>query len=539
MTNVMTLSPRGKFVLNPLTSALLVVLSSPADAQSGLVVDGRKCTLAEAITAANTDTATGECPAGHGADTLQLTAATYRLAAALPPITSTITLFGDPDHDRQNAVIEPEPGGHSLPFSLLVVGPGGDLTVKRINLQNAGVHGIVVDYQALNPDDWFPYSGTDARLQLVQSKVSGNARSGVLVANYARAEIRHSTISGNDRGISCDGYAAQCTIDNSVISGNTSFGIYNRGSVKLNGSSVIGNGVGLRGEAFRGDRTIITNSTIANNLGSGLELTREPRASLSNSTVSGNGGMGVDASGVFDYGGETLAFESSTISGNRAGGVRVGKPGQGVYGLSLRNSVIAGNPGGDTDCRNAYVTFLSGAVIGDGSCNAAAAGASVGDPELGPLLDNGGNTRTLALADDSLALHAGDGAECAGTDQRNALRPRDPACDSGAFERISAVAPAIKPTLEFFDAEVKAGRLVGARAPGKPYRVQAVRNQLLLVGDFTLRGENPSACAQIARTLHRVDQDGIGPDGNDYVTGPSSPELVSRLAALRLDLGCK
>ncbi|MGY6214837.1 choice-of-anchor Q domain-containing protein [Methylolobus aquaticus] len=535
----MTPSRHKRFHLRPLTSAILLALSGAADAQSGLAVDGIQCTLPDAITAANTDTATGGCPAGQGADTLQLTAATYRLAAAPPPITSTITLFGDPDHDRQNAMIEPEPGSHSLPFSLLVVGPGGDLTVRRVTLQNARVHGLVVDYEALNPDQRPPFSGADSRLQLVQSKVSGSVGSGVLIANYARADIKHSTISGNNRGISCDGYAAQCTIDHSVIAGNTSFGIYNRGSVNLNASSVVRNAVGLRGEAFRGDRTIITNSTIENNVGSGLELTREPRASLSNSTVSGNGGMGVDASGVFDYGGETLAFENSTITGNRAGGVRVGKPGQGVYGLSLRNTVIAGNPGGDTDCRNAYVTFLSGALIGDGSCDAAASGAIVGDPKLGPLLDNGGSTRTQALSDDSPAVHAGDGAACAGTDQRNALRPRNPACDSGAFERISAVAPAIKPTLEFLDAEVKAGRLVGALSPGKPYRVQAVRNQLLLTGDFTSRHEMTAACAQIKRTLNRVDHDGSEPDHNDYVTGPGSPGLVERLAAVRLNLGCK
>ena len=69
------------------------------------------CTLADAITAANTDTATGNCPAGNGADTITLTADVTLpsadsdvftiprsiftpVAAAIPIITSNITLEG-------------------------------------------------------------------------------------------------------------------------------------------------------------------------------------------------------------------------------------------------------------------------------------------------------------------------------------------------------------------------------------------------------------------------------------------------------------
>ena len=41
------------------------------------------CTLIDAITAANTDTATGGCPAGSGADTIVLTSgSTHTLTAA-------------------------------------------------------------------------------------------------------------------------------------------------------------------------------------------------------------------------------------------------------------------------------------------------------------------------------------------------------------------------------------------------------------------------------------------------------------------------
>ena len=52
------------------------------------------CTLADAIKAANTDTAAGDCPAGDGADTIML-AGNITLGAALPPITTELTVEGE------------------------------------------------------------------------------------------------------------------------------------------------------------------------------------------------------------------------------------------------------------------------------------------------------------------------------------------------------------------------------------------------------------------------------------------------------------
>jgi hypothetical protein len=66
---------------------------------------GGPCTLVDAITAANTDTATGGCPAGHGVDTIVLPAgSTHTLTdvdndtygpTGLPVIRSVITIAGD------------------------------------------------------------------------------------------------------------------------------------------------------------------------------------------------------------------------------------------------------------------------------------------------------------------------------------------------------------------------------------------------------------------------------------------------------------
>lgn len=67
---------------------LLAWSASAAD----ITVDA-DCSLADAITAANTDTAANGCPAGDGADTITLSG-DVALEAALPHITSDITVEG-------------------------------------------------------------------------------------------------------------------------------------------------------------------------------------------------------------------------------------------------------------------------------------------------------------------------------------------------------------------------------------------------------------------------------------------------------------
>ena len=60
-----------------------------------------------------------------------------------------------------------------------------------------------------------------------------------------------------------------------------------------------------------------------------------------------------------------------------------------------------------------------------------------GDPNLGPLVDNGGPTLTQALLPGSIAI---DAASCAkntpSQDQRGIARPQGSSCDIGSFELI-------------------------------------------------------------------------------------------------------
>ena len=56
------------------------------------------------------------------------------------------------------------------------------------------------------------------------------------------------------------------------------------------------------------------------------------------------------------------------------------------------------------------------------------------DPLLGPLADNGGDTLTHALLDDSPAIDQGVCVAGIDTDQRGVSRPQSTTCDIGAFE---------------------------------------------------------------------------------------------------------
>ncbi len=61
------------------------------------------------------------------------------------------------------------------------------------------------------------------------------------------------------------------------------------------------------------------------------------------------------------------------------------------------------------------------------------------DPQLGPLADNGGPNRTMALPAGSPAEDAANPATCPATDQRGISRPQGSGCDIGAYERVIAL----------------------------------------------------------------------------------------------------
>jgi Ca2+-binding RTX toxin-like protein len=150
----------------------------------------------------------------------------------------------------------------------------------------------------------------------------------------------------------------------------------------------------------------------------------------------------------------TLTILSSTVTGNAlvASLPYFPKPGGGVAvfsgTLTLQRSIVSGNT-----ARKGREIYVDADVVvkandfnifgrdGDAGISGFTTGSTdivPNDPIGGillPLADNGGPTRTHALAIGSPALNASpDDAGCPAIDQRGNPRPRGPACDIGSFE---------------------------------------------------------------------------------------------------------
>ncbi|MGQ0621546.1 MAG: choice-of-anchor Q domain-containing protein [Panacagrimonas sp.] len=342
------------------------------------------CTLANAIVAANTDAASGSCPAGNGADNVVLIADQILTAVnnttygptALPVVLSTITIQGNGHSIRRPFDVAPL-------FRILAVGNSngpGNLT-----LQQTTISGGRLTVETGIDDGGAGIFNAGGVLSLVDSTVSLNITTvgmgGGIHNRYGTLSLSNSTVSGN--------YAVR------------GGGIYS--STNVGGP----------------DRTTISNSTISGN--SAAEF-----------------GGGVSNTSGF------TRIRSSTLTNNIApdgAGAGVASIGDTVTFTEIGSSIVAGNNGGDVDfVGNVINSFTSDAdnLIGDGNAaatfNQTGDQTGVADPGLQALADNGGPTRTHALDLDSPALDAVVDTCSPATDQRGVSRPQGGACDIGAFE---------------------------------------------------------------------------------------------------------
>ncbi|WYD80714.1 MAG: right-handed parallel beta-helix repeat-containing protein [Candidatus Electrothrix gigas] len=379
-----------------LTAAFLFLLAPWMAAQAAdITVDESICTLADAITAANTDTATGDCPAGDsGADTIILQA-DVTLAAALPEISSTITIEGGGHFISGND--DPAVG------SVLYVNSSGNLTLNEITVKDGNKMGNGGGIYNL---------GT---IMLINSTVSNNmaasyslkvAPNGGGIYNAGTITLTSSTVSGNtlssygSTASPCGGgiyNAGTTTLTNSIVNGNTAVsydfhacsdscggGIYNAGTVTLTSSTVSGNTAGRsstgdcsRGGGVYNEGTItLKNCTINNNtsasahgkFGGGI-YNVSGTATLINCTVSGN--IASSYGGGICNGGAILTMTNSTVSGNTSAN------GGGIYhyyfnsrsALTLTNCTVSGNTassrGGGISAGCGTITLQSSIISGN------------------------------------------------------------------------------------------------------------------------------------------------------------------------------
>ena len=183
---------------------------------------------------------------------------------------------------------------------------------------------------------------------------------------------------------------------------------------------------------------------------------------LVNSTVSGN--SAAQGGGIYNEDGITNLF-NVTITNNQAddksGGQGVGG---GIFNsnkgtFNFQNSILAGNfetldfvstPG---EC-DGTINSIGSNLMTMADCTVSGSAPIIGNPNLGPLKNNGGPTQTHALLAGSPAIDAGNTGGCRDefgvlltTDQRGINRPAS-GCDIGAFElrQSSGVVAAVLPS---------------------------------------------------------------------------------------------
>ena len=418
-------------------AALLAVVSSygwteaatiTVDTASDTVADDGQCSLREAITSANTDTAsgatTGECPAGSGADTITLPTDTYTLAISGASEDSNAT---------------------------------GDLDITAdLTINGGGASTTVIDGGAI---DRVFHVGSGATVQINDvtitngSTVSGQSGGGI--DNRGTLVLTDTTVSNNTAASNAGGiynFLSTLTINNSTVKDNSAtfdgVGVFNvGGTLTISDSTIFGN-TGRNGGGIKNDNNgslTVTDSTISGNStgtgDTGGGIWNDATITMTGSTVSDNSaGSG---GGIFTNSG-TISLTNSTFSDNSGGGVRADTNGT----VNLANTIIANSTSG-ADCLGAGTFTSNGYNLDrDGTCSLSATGdITASSVLLGALADNGGPTKTHALQSGSPAIDAGNpatpgtgGNACDSDDQRGTTRPQGSACDIGAYELVSAAA---------------------------------------------------------------------------------------------------
>lgn len=425
------------FLIQSTFAANIIVNTTIDNENAG---DG-KCTLREAVNNANinSDNTERDCKKGKGADTITSTEEIgYISLGSSLKITDKIrfknlsiegaafvinSYFNDfiivaefEDVSLSRSGIQNRESSLTIKNSHFISSPitneNGFLTIKNSTFEFGS--GIRTDF---NEIDWslLPWGGVSIGKSTFRENSS-------ITHMIFPLSIVDSTFSNNSRGRGGALYlegAETVSIVNSTFSGNSATGkggaIFNQGEFHW------------RSETPIDSRLSITNSTFFNNSaprGGGIFNNRLYFIADSSGRIEEGDGCFICERDYENNQGFCddkcwfiQGYVIETIEGR----------------LSLRNTIIANNEGGE-DCYNDGPYFSAkNNFIGDASCNSEYSG----DPHLGPLRDNEGPTMTHALLEGSPAIDAGDDASCSSRDQRGMPRTKISAgkhCDIGAFE---------------------------------------------------------------------------------------------------------
>jgi CSLREA domain-containing protein len=291
-----------------------------------------------------------------------------------------------------------------------------------------------------------------------------------LTLTVSGSKINNNTSDNAGGAIANDGGTA--TVTGSKLAGNTcphaiGGGIETYGPLTVTESTLTGNtaagGYGGGIEAYYGGvagSTTISQSTLSGNnatIGGGID--DSTTVNVSQSTLSGNsahqagGGIEVEGSSTINVVNSTLTANTTAMPGN-GGGIQT----YACSGGTVSYTTISGNSTGlDLSCSTVQVTgTIVASSTGGANCIGSAPTESAGynldsgkscgfskstdlsstNPDLGPLANNGGPTKTELPQPGSPAINNGGtrSTGCPKVDQRGDPRPSGPACDIGSVE---------------------------------------------------------------------------------------------------------
>ena len=361
--------------MTALSTAIVLALFLLAPVYAADIAVSENCRLADAIKAANNDSAAGGCPAGENADIISLSS-DIALDAELPPITSEVIIEGN---------------GYTISganrYRIFVI-DGGDLTINNLTLtegkaKNKGnpvvdndrnlvvsadnaLGGAILNDGVLtvNSSDFrnnsADYMGgailNNGALTIIDSSFSDNSAGERGSAAYiwsGRANISGSDFTDNsagERGSAVYNLRGQTTISNSGFTGNAAVydggAVYNEGTLTISDSSFSDNSAGEDGGAVyseRGTLTISDSDFSDNSAGyrGGAMLNWGGTMTISGSGFNSNSARGNDAGGGAIYNERTLTISDSSFSDNSAR--VIGGAIHNEDSLTVSNSSFSGN----------------------------------------------------------------------------------------------------------------------------------------------------------------------------------------------------
>ena len=522
----------------PLMFAFVVAMLPLSAYAAQITVDGTTCTLADAVQAANTDTGTGGCAAGHGTDTLLLTTDTYSLAngpfnhnglTATPSIVSTIIISGGVN----GATIERS--GVEL-YRLFHVGETGKLTVQNVAIRNGNINGRggaiynlgvltllnsqVISNTATEGGGIFNYNGSTATL--TNSDFIDNSAEhggGFYNRDSSTATLTDSDFIANSATYGGGFYnlnGGMATLTRNEFIGNSAErggGFYNNFSTaRLSASSFISNTATEGGGFYNYDgsmATVTDGDFTSNTAERGGGFYNFGTATLTGSHFIGNAAS--SGGGIYNYDsndiGSILALTNIEMRANVASG-----SGGGLYQDNGQAMIVgsrflenaAGSTGGALQQKDGSISMIQSCIVKNTD---KAVGRSGGN-----VISAANNWWGAPDGPSGVAFGAGDSVD-----------------SSVTFAPMLATAPANCPTLAAELAFVKSASVSGTLMPGQPitYVLTLTNTGASAVRGISINDSLPSEF-DLAQT--RLNPPSITLNGNSYIIAELLPSQVATIS---------